>query len=121
MNKTELARKIQTLEALNNEEKTALLELIRGHKKYGLVWEDKPEDIEERLREDLPILVGRNDDKVHPIISENPDAPNHIIIEGDNLAALTELSYTHAGKIDVIYIAPPYNNDSVKFTEVVET
>ena len=77
MNKTELARKIQALDGLSNEEKTALLELIRGHKKYGLVWEDKPEDIEERLREDLPVLVERNDDKVHPIISDNPDAPNH--------------------------------------------
>lgn len=109
MNKTELARKIQALEGLSNEEKTALLELIHGHKKYGLVWEDKPEDIEEQLREDLPVLVERNDDKVHPIISDNPDAPNHLIIEGDNLAALTELSYTHAGKIDVIYIDPPYN------------
>lgn len=104
MNKTELARKIQTLEGLSNEEKTALLELIRGHKKYGLVWEDKPEDIEEQLREDLPVLVERNDNKVKPIISDNPDAPNHLIIEGDNLAALTELSYTHNGNIDVIYI-----------------
>lgn len=112
MNKTELARKIQALDGLSNEEKTALLELIRGHKKYGLVWEDKTEDIEERLREDLPVLVERNDEKVHPIISDNPDAPNHLIIEGDNLAALTELSYTHAGKIDVIYIDPPYNTGS---------
>ena len=116
MNKTELARKIQTLEGLTNEEKTSLLELIRGHKKYGLVWEEKPEDIEERLREDLPVLVERNDDKVHPIISDNPDAPNHLIIEGDNLAALTELSYTHAGKIDVIYIDPPYNTGNKDFT-----
>ena len=116
MNKTELARKIQALDGLSNEEKTALLELIRGHKKYGLVWEDKPEDIEERLREDLPVLVERNDDKVHPIISDNPDAPNHLIIEGDNLAALTELSYTHAGKIDVIYIDPPYNTGNKDFS-----
>lgn len=115
MNKTELARKIQTLDGLSNEEKTALLELIRGHKKYGLVWEDKPEDIEEILREDLPVLVERNDDKVHPIISDNPDAPNHLIIEGDNLAVLTELSYTHAGKIDVIYIDPPYNTGNKDF------
>ncbi len=115
MNKTELARKIQALDGLSNEEKTALLELIRGHKKYGLVWEDKPEDIEERLREDLPVLVERNDDKVHPIISDNPDAPNHLIIEGDNLAALTELSYTYAGKIDVIYIDPPYNTGNKDF------
>lgn len=115
MNKTELARKIQTLEGLSNEEKTALLELIRGHKKYGLVWEEKPEDIEERLREELPVLVERNDDKVHPIISDNPDAPNHLIIEGDNLAALTELSYTHNGNIDVIYIDPPYNTGNKDF------
>ena len=115
MNKTQLARKIQALDGLSNEEKTALLELIRGHKKYGLVWEDKPEDIEERLREGLPVLVERNDDKVHSIISDNPDAPNHLIIEGDNLAALTGLSYTHAGKIDVIYIDPPYNTGNKDF------
>lgn len=115
MNKTELARKIQTLEGLSNEEKTALLELIRGHKKYGLVWEEKPEDIEERLREELPVLVERNDSKVHPIISDNPAAPNHLIIEGDNLAALTELSYTHNGNIDVIYIDPPYNTGNKDF------
>lgn len=115
MNKTALARKIHALDGLSNEEKTALLELIRGHKKYGLVWEDKPEDIEERLREDLPVLVERNDDKVHPIISDNPDAPNHLIIEGDNLAALTELSYTHLGKFDMIYIDPPYNTGNKDF------
>ena len=120
MNKTELARKIQSLEGLSNDEKTALLELIRGHKKYGLVWEEKPEDIEERLRDELPVLVERNDEKVHPIISDNPDAPNHLIIEGDNLAALTELSYTHSGKIDVIYIDPPYNTgkkDEFKYND----
>lgn len=115
MDKTELARKIQDLDGLNNEEKAALLELIRGHKKYGLVWEEKPEDIEERLREDLPVLIEHNDDKVHPIISDNPEAPNHLIIEGDNLAALTELSYTHAGKVDVIYIDPPYNTGNKDF------
>ena len=115
MNKTELARKIQTLDGLSNEEKTTLLELIRGHKKYGLVWEDKPEDVEERLREELPVLVERNDDKVHSIISDNTDAPNHIIIEGDNLEALSTLAYTHAGKIDVIYIDPPYNTGNKDF------
>ena len=111
MNKTERARKIQTLDGLSNEEKTALLELIRGHKKYGLVWEEKLEDIEEQLREDLPVLTEVSD---RAIISGNPEAPNHIIIEGDNLAALTELAYTHAGQIDVIYIDPPYNTGKKK-------
>ena len=40
---------------------------------------------------------------------------NHIIIEGDNLEALTALAYTHAGKIDVIYIDPPYNTGNKDF------
>lgn len=112
MNKTELARKIQTLEGLSNEEKTALLELIRGHKKYGLVWEDKPEDVEERLRNELPVLI---EDKERALTDAGPDAPNHILIEGDNLEALATLAYTHAGKIDVIYIDPPYNTGNKDF------
>ena len=38
-----------------------------------------------------------------------------MIIEGDNLEALSILSYTHAGKIDVIYIDPPYNTGNKDF------
>ena len=56
MDKQALIEKIQTLGGLTNDEKSALLELLRAHKKYGLVWEDKPEDVEERLRDELPVL-----------------------------------------------------------------
>lgn len=104
-----LIKRVQTLDGITDDERAALLGLLRESKTYGLVWEDKPEDVEERLREELPVLVERNDKKVHSLISDNPDAPNHIIIEGDNLEALSTLAYTHAGKIDVIYIDPPYN------------
>lgn len=110
-----LIERVQTLDGITDDERAALLGLLRESKTYGLVWEDKPEDVEERLREELPVLVERNDDKVHSIISENPDALNHIIIEGDNLEALSTLAYTHAGKIDVIYIDPPYNTDKKDF------
>jgi adenine-specific DNA-methyltransferase len=111
-NKNELVRKIQSLQELSNEEKSALLELLRTHKKYGLVWEDKPEEVEERLRSELPVL---KEVKERAIISDDPDAPNHILIEGDNLEALVALTYTHAGKIDVIYIDPPYNTGNRDF------
>jgi len=40
---------------------------------------------------------------------------NHALIEGDNLHALTVLNYTHANKIDVIYIDPPYNTGNKDF------
>lgn len=106
MDKTGLINRIQQIDGLSNEERSALLGLLRSHKKYGLVWEDKPEDVEERLRDELPVLREVKD-KYIP--SDAEDAPNHIIIEGDNLEALTALSYTHEGKIDVIYIDPPYN------------
>ena len=112
MDKTALKHKIQTLEGLTNEEKSALLELLNKEKKYGLVWENKPEDVEERLRDHLPVL---EEVKSQAILSDSPDAPNHILIEGDNLEALTALSYTHEGKIDVIYIDPPYNTGNKDF------
>lgn len=112
IDKQELIGKIHTLEGLSNDEKSALVELLKTHKKYGLVWEDKIEDIEERLRDELPVL---KEVKGRAVISENPEAPNHILIEGDNLEALTALSYTHEGKIDVIYIDPPYNTGNKDF------
>ena len=112
MDKTALKHKILTLEGLTNEEKSALLELLNKQKKYGLVWEEKPEDVEERLRDSLPVF---KEVKERAIISTSPDAPNHILIEGDNLEALTALSYTHEGKIDVIYIDPPYNTGNKDF------
>ena len=113
MDKTALKHMILTLEGLTNEEKSALLELLNKQKKYGLVWEEKPEDVEERLRDSLPVF---KEVKERAILSTSPDAPNHILIEGDNLEALTALSYTHEGKIDVIYIDPPYNTGNKDFT-----
>ena len=110
--KEQLRQRIKSLDVLTNEERSQLLELLAENKPYGLVWEDKPEDVEERLREELPVLKEAPE---RAIISDNPDAPNHILIEGDNLEALTALAYTHEGKIDVIYIDPPYNTGNKDF------
>lgn len=107
-----LIKRINTLEGLTDKERSALLGLLRENKTYGLVWEDKPEDVEERLRDELPILTEVPE---RAIISEDKDAPNHILIEGDNLEALATLAYTHEGKIDVIYIDPPYNTGNKDF------
>lgn len=113
MNKYELAKKINELEGLTNDEKSELIKLLRSQKKYGLVWEDKPEDTEQRMVNEQPVLVEVPE---RAILSDDAEAPNHILIEGDNLEALTALSYTHAGKIDVIYIDPPYNTGNKDFS-----
>ena len=106
-----LRQRIQTLEGLTDEERAALLELA-ATKRYGLVWEEREEAVEERLRKELPVLV---EDKDLALLDGGKDAPNHILIEGDNLEALTTLSYTHEGKVDVIYIDPPYNTGNKDF------
>ena len=103
---------IRELKELSNEQKSDILQLISEQKKYGIVWEDSPEEVEENLRVNVPVLV---EDKDRAIISNADNAPNHILIEGDNLEALTALSYTHEGKIDVIYIDPPYNTGNKDF------
>ena len=80
---------IRELKELSNEQKSDILQLISEQKKYGIVWEDSPEEVEENLRINIPVLV---EDKDRAIISNADDAPNHILIEGDNLEALTALS-----------------------------
>lgn len=107
-----LIDRINTLEGLTDDERSALLGLLRETKTYGLVWEDKPEDVEDRLRDELPVLVEVKD---RALTDGGSEAPNHILIEGDNLEALATLAYTHAGKIDVIYIDPPYNTGNEDF------
>ena len=106
-----LRQRIQTLEGLTDVERASLLELA-ATKRYGLVWEEREEAVEERLRKELPVLV---EDKDLALLDGGKDAPNHILIEGDNLEALTTLSYTHEGKVDVIYIDPPYNTGNKDF------
>lgn len=114
MNKKDILNKIKSLEGLDNNEKAYLVNLVNTTKKYGLVWEDKPEDVEEELRTKLPIL---KEVKERAIINdtETEKHPNHILIEGDNLHALTALTFTHEGLIDVIYIDPPYNTGNNDF------
>lgn len=42
-------------------------------------------------------------------LAKDPSLDGNLIIEGDNLLALKALMPTHAGKVNCIYIDPPYN------------
>lgn len=79
--------------------------------KYGLNWIDVPEAFEKDSENKIPVLEEVKDKSI-----KNDDGkPTHILIEGDNYHALQCLNYTHKGKIDVIYIDPPYNTGSDGF------
>jgi len=75
---------------------------IKG-KKYGLVFEEHREGIDELLENNLPVLTEDTD-----LFIDNGGQMN-FLIEGDNLASLKLLEKTHKGRIDLIYIDPPYN------------
>jgi adenine-specific DNA-methyltransferase len=92
----------------SNWSKPELIKEIRKlakRKKYGLVWDDKKEMVAELCKEKLPLL---EEDPIKNI-NNGDNEPANIMIEGDNYHALSVLNYTHKGKIDVIYIDPPYN------------
>jgi len=74
-----------------------------AEQQFGLVFEEHCEEIDKILLTHEPILTEEKD-----LFIDN-GGPVNFIIEGDNLAALTLLDKTHRGKIDVIYIDPPYN------------
>lgn len=96
-------------------EKQELLDLVQkqadkirrleSRKKYGLVWEDKPEDVVVQCQTELPVLTHITKCE----ITGDTESPTNILIEGDNYHALSVLNYTHQKKIDIIYIDPPYN------------
>lgn len=97
---------------IDKELKHQLLEVINEKRRYGLVWEDSTEEAYDRMQEELPVFM---EDAAKRLDSAPVGSPNHVLIEGDNLNALAALSYTHAGKIDVIYIDPPYNTGNKDF------
>ena len=80
-------------------------------KKYGLVWEQHEEAVDIQMRENIPVFTECLDKEITADLSGN----YNFLLEGDNLHSLRLLEKTHTGKIDVIYIDPPYNTGSQDF------
>jgi adenine-specific DNA-methyltransferase len=99
------------LQDYTKEELLEYIKTLKKAKKFGLVWEDKPEQVVQDVETRLPVL----EEATERAITSAPDSPTHLIIEGDNYHSLSTLNYTHAGEIDIIYIDPPYNTGSDDF------
>ena len=75
-------------------------------KKYGLVWEEHEEDIELKMQTHIPVF---SEVPSMEIQTKKDSSRYNFLLEGDNLHSLFLLLKTHRGRIDVIYIDPPYN------------
>jgi adenine-specific DNA-methyltransferase len=93
------------------DELLAELQHNLSKKKFGLVWEDQPEDESSSLASQIPTAKEIASKKV----LASPDSKTNLLIEGDNLHSLSLLNYTHNERIDAIYIDPPYNTGEKDF------
>lgn len=107
LNQEELMQKIKDLQAENQL-------LKKKQNKFGLTFKKYPENGEpQRLYAgEIPFLSPRPQ---YSVVKDTPQRGEHVLIEGDNLSALVALQATHKGKVDVIYIDPPYNTGNKDF------
>jgi adenine-specific DNA-methyltransferase len=97
------------LAQLKNLDAHQLRRLLVEHltkQKLGLYWESNAIARDAALNADVVLP------RVVPEFSHTPEGTTHhrnLVIEGDNFDSLRLLRATHAGKIRVIYIDPPYN------------
>lgn len=94
-----------TLIALNE------IESELNSKKYGLVWEEHEEAVDVQMRTHIPVFTEDTSMEIAAL----PDGDYNFLLEGDNLHSLYLLEKTHKGRIDVIFIDPPYNTGNKDF------
>lgn len=81
-------------------------------KKYGLVWEEHQEEVDKKMETHIPVFSEVSE---YELIEDEDNPFFNFLLEGDNLHSLKLLEKTHKGKIDVIYIDPPYNTGNKDF------
>lgn len=97
-------QRLWIVESLHKVKKTADLSLLDAV---------KPETLTVAM-EDL-VVVAEFRDTIYPglvstgKVSRGRDKPWHTVINAENYHALKALTWTHRGKVDAIYIDPPYN------------
>lgn len=106
---------LEHLKENNNDDKSikAINEIMNqiNSTKYGLVWEKHQERVDIELENNIPIFSEIMNKK----IKKAESSKYNFLIEGDNLHSLYLLEKTHRGKIDCIYIDPPYNTGNQDF------
>ncbi|HET6746748.1 MAG TPA: site-specific DNA-methyltransferase [Candidatus Saccharimonadales bacterium] len=100
------------LDEYTKEELISYIRQLQKDTKFGLVWNPKEEQVAIDCRTRVPVL---REVSQKTIAKADEGDPTHLLLEGDNYHSLSVLNYTHAGRINVIYIDPPYNTGNKDF------
>lgn len=96
---------LSKLSLMNEDELRRELAEILTRQRMGLVWEHSAIERDKALNAD--VVLPHLDHALSCNLGSDPC--QNLIIEGDNFDSLRLLRATHANKIRVIYIDPPYN------------
>lgn len=96
----------ELVESLSPQEMKRLLVEKLTSQKLGLVWESDSIERDKAMNANVVLPRLREDLSCDP---SDSGIYSNLIIEGDNFDTLRLLRTTHANKIRVIYIDPPYN------------
>lgn len=101
--------KLEELKTLHSDDESIMalneIENALKEKKFGLVFEEHTEAVDEMLVNNIPVFTADPERR----LCKDAALPWNFVVEGDNLQALYLLQKTHKGKVDCIYIDPPYN------------
>lgn len=107
---------LETLKAQHSDDDSLIalgeIEKELKAKKYGLVWEEHEEEVDVKMRTHIPVFTA---DESMTITGDPGSERFNFLLEGDNLHSLRLLEKTHRGRIDIIYIDPPYNTGGTDF------
>ena len=98
-------QRLWQVKSIQRAKKSAVLELLGAE-----------ESETQTVAVDDLVVVAEFRDTIYPglvstgKVMRGGDKPCHTVINGENYHVLKALTYTHRGKVDAIYIDPPYNS-----------
>jgi adenine-specific DNA-methyltransferase len=108
--------KAPTFDVVSVNKKLAIVRKVRHPDGSSLDADEAAEAGDESLALGSLVVIADFGDPIYPglrrlgSIDRCGDKPAHVVIKGENHHALQALSFTHAGRVDCIYIDPPYNS-----------
>jgi adenine-specific DNA-methyltransferase len=105
-----------TFQVVAIEDGLATLELVRDADGAYVPRGEHAVGERERVALDSLVVITDFGEQVLPgfrylsAVERGGDKPYHVVINGENHHALEALRFTHPGKVDCIYIDPPYNS-----------
>ncbi|MBL8778275.1 MAG: hypothetical protein JNK12_20220 [Acidimicrobiales bacterium] len=107
--------KSATYEVLGVDAGRAAVRTVRHPDGSRLSPEEQAESVVEAHPVEDLVVISDFGDPIYPGLrrlgsaDRGGDKPAHVVVKGENHHVLSALQFTHAGKVDCIYIDPPYN------------